>query len=182
MVKSFIVIALKTEANSIINHFDLVQIEDKYFDIYKNENIFLIISKMGVINSAVATTYLLTKYKSKKEDKVINIGICGSNRDNYNIGDIFLINKIVDMNSKKVFHLENGNYSISCYEKPQLVKTDFADMESVGFYMSAKKFIDKKNIFIVKIVSDYMCEKIPSSKFIDELFQKQLQKIESFIR
>jgi nucleoside phosphorylase len=178
----YVIVALKAEANKIINTLDLNRSDDKRFSIYENTHIKLIISGIGSINSATATTYLLTKYNAKEDDKVLNIGICGSSQLS-DIKEMFNINKVIDLTTNQVFHLtkKENSRSITTSPKPisdkKSIKTPLVDMESSGFYISCSKFIKKDNIMIKKIVSDNLDDDIKKQDFIDLLFEKHIKSI-----
>ncbi len=184
----YIVVALKAEALVFIEHFNLNKIDDKRFLIYQNSDIKLIISKIGKINSAIATTYLLSIFKPAKNDQIINIGLAGSNQKEINLGKIFEINKIVDFESSKVYHLKQNRYlnraSITSYDKVVVKKssnTQLVDMESSGFYVASKNFFDDESITILKVVSDHLSDTILSTKKIKQLLFKSLKIVEDIM-
>jgi nucleoside phosphorylase len=185
----FITIALKAEADALIEQFNLKLFESKPFSIYKNKNIILIISRVGKVEASIASTYLCTKFDAKEDDKFLNIGICGTFKDD-KIGDMFLIKKIVDECSNSVIHLtKSDNFtqkSLLCSSKPlaniSSKKYDLVDMERFGFVKSAKKFIKHENIIILKVVSDKISDQIPTDKFIKELMKKNMRTIELFVK
>jgi hypothetical protein len=189
---TIIVTALSVEATPLIKYFDLKLIYNKPFNIYQNENISLIISGIGSLNSAMATTFVLSKIDDNI-DKIINFGICGAKRDdNISIGDIFLINKIVDFNSKKEFFpdiLLKHNFkenSITTFDKPVdtylQFDTTLVDMEVYGFVQASLKFLSTYQIMVIKIVSDFL-EPIKFNKdFILDLITDKLEFIDEFIQ
>jgi len=176
---TYILTALKSEADPIIDFFHLKKIDDKKFQIFTNEKITLIISGIGKIESAIATTYLLPKPNSI----LINIGICGSPK--HKKGELFQIKKIIDKSSTKVVHLK-GKYifntqSITCCDTPQNDKIKFknslVDMESFGFYKSAKKFVKDENIYLIKVVSDNISNNILTKNEVYDLIYMHLKSI-----
>jgi nucleoside phosphorylase len=100
----YIITALKAEATPLIGHLNLEKIRSKPFEIYSNQNIILIISGIGNINIAIATTYLLSTFQTAKSDKIYNIGICGSKSTNNDIGELYTIKKIVNQSTNKVYY------------------------------------------------------------------------------
>ena len=84
------VVALKEEAQIILEHFKLKAVNQKtIYPIYKNEEEthWLIISGIGRSNAAAATAYLYSFSKASKYTSWVNIGIAGSGKGNY--GDLF---------------------------------------------------------------------------------------------
>ena len=88
MAKIGIVSAFYKEAELIIKHYNLKK-QNAPFELFCNDNIFVIISNIGKLNSAIATTYLINQFNI---DFIINFGIAGSSE--YEVGDIFLVNMI----------------------------------------------------------------------------------------
>ncbi len=171
------VTALKSEANPLIKLFNLIPLKNKDFNIYKNKDIILIICGIGNINAAIATTYAISRFDIKK---AINVGICGSFDKEDKPGEVFDIKKLIDHQTQKVYHLKNpkrfaNSKTLYSFERPQNIitlKNALADMESIGFFLSARKFIDLKNIYILKVVSDHIDEKILEGKEVSSFIEK----------
>ena len=75
------VVALKSEAKPIISYFELDhQSGNNIFPIYRNDKLghSLIISGVGQINAAAATTYLASESGAPPWAAWINLGIAGS--------------------------------------------------------------------------------------------------------
>ncbi|BBE31322.1 hypothetical protein OSSY52_14630 [Tepiditoga spiralis] len=182
----YIVIAMYSEALPIIKNFNL----KKENNVYIGENIRLIITGIGKINSAIETTKLLMKYKPKENDIIINLGTCGTKLKKYKDGDIFLCNKILDHDSKKIYYLdmllstEFKEGSIETFSKvvteKNEVKENLVDMESSGFYKAAINFFEQHKIFLLKIVSDHLTDDISKEEIID-FIEMNIEKIKNFI-
>ncbi len=185
----YMVAALTSEAIPLIRHFKLKKnLSHNKFDVYENEQIKLIISGTGKIKSAIATTYLLLKEPPKKNDKILNFGICGSASEKNKIGQVFVINKIEDAGSEKCYYPEIlythsfSESSIFTYDhvvtKENMKRgSKLVDMESVGFFESANTFLLSHNIIILKIVSDYLSNEKFSGSFVQSLVEKNIPKI-----
>ena len=172
-----IVCAYLKEAKPLIKYFNLKKINEK-FNIYENENISLIISGQGRLNSAIATTYLLSR---RKISNIINFGIAGSSE--FKIGEIFLINKINDKYFPDILYSHPFRESeIICFDE---VITDgeykLVDMESEGFFKACVKFLKSHQIHLIKTVSDNLVCFRPSDEFMENLINPHLQNIEEFI-
>ncbi len=172
-----IISAFYKEVAPIIKHYNLKRI-DASFEMFANNEIIVIISGIGKINSAITTTYLLSKYKI---DFIINFGIAGSK--NRNIGEIFLINKINNKLFLDILYHHPFNESEIICSDDVVTKGDYSlvDMESEGFFRSATKFLPLENIFIIKIVSDNLICFRPDDNFMDNLISPHLKDITSFI-
>jgi nucleoside phosphorylase len=177
----YIVTALHAEAATLIENYQLTRVEKKPFSIYQNDDIYLIISGIGKIEAAVATTYLLNHYQVGATDRLFNIGTAASSETSIAIGSLFKISKIIDFCSKHVYHLAQGERALTCvdvaHHTPKGIKTPLIDMESVGVFIAAKKFLPTASIMIVKIVSDYTDVTIPDAKDTTMLIKKQIDTI-----
>jgi hypothetical protein len=138
----------------------------------------LIISNPGKINSAIATTYLLS---TRDISNIINFGIAGSGI--YKIGEFFLVNKINNKFFPDIL-LEHPfkESEIICFDEV-VTKGNYklVDMESVGFFKAASKFLKSHNIFLIKIVSDNLVCFRPSDEFMYNLINPHKEKILSFL-
>jgi len=123
----YILVALKAEAQAFVDRYKLIN--------YKNEVIKIIITGIGSKNMYDSTINIVKNLK--KNDKIINIGICGANKK-YKIGQ--LINGFKENITCVDFEVSNNaNYNI-------------VDMESSGFIEATK---DIKDVYMYKIVSDH---------------------------
>lgn len=187
----YIVTAMYTEAKPIIEMYKLKKnISNREFQVFESKNISLIISGVGKLNSAVATTQLISCKNIREEDVILNIGICGTNKTDFLIGDIFYINKITDHDSKRnyfpdiLFRHNFREASIETFSQivkdKNTMKVPLCDMESSGFYFSASKYFSPHQIFLLKVISDRLTEYIQNVK-VSDLIQKHLLDIDKFI-
>ena len=174
---NFYSVALNCEAQAIIDALGLIKSTHTPFSIYENKNTKLIISGIGVINTAMATTYLLTKFDAKKDDTIINIGIAGASFE-ANKGEFYFVNKIIYHD--KVLQLSKNSdktyKKLTTFDTPQndkkKIKNSLVDMEGYGFFVAAKKFIASENIQVLKVVSDMVEDTIPLEKEVVSLIEK----------
>lgn len=172
----FITTALYSEASSIIDYLSMKKIDNERFKIFKNHDSYLIITGIGSLNSAIATTYLLSKYEASREDRVLNIGLAGSSFE-CKIGDVFRVSKVIDYESKSILQL-NGDKKLTTFNSPQnekKVKNSLVDMEGYGFAKASLKF--SKNVEIIKVVSDFCEDRILSGDEVERLMKKILGKL-----
>jgi len=172
-----IISAFYKEVAPIIKYYKLKK-ENTPFEIFKNDEIIVIISGIGKINSAIATTYLLSNYDI---DFCINFGIAGSSK--FEVGEIFLINKINKNLYPDILYSHPFSESEIICSDEIITNGEFrlVDMESEGFFKAATKFIPLENIFIIKIVSDNLVCFRPDDDFMDNLISPHLQNITTFI-
>ncbi len=157
------VIALKEEAQVILDHYKLKLVNEKtIYPIYKNTQgtHWLIISGIGRNNAAASTAYLYAYSNASKYTSWINIGIAGAGKGNY--GDLYLVDKISNYNKKKStypstlpktilpkMHLFTSDIPISDYSNYELI-----DMEGSAFFDIASKLTSKEFICLMKVISD----------------------------
>lgn len=190
----FLAAALYCEAKPFIAGFSLKKDNSiNKFQIFKNEDIILIITGTGCINTACGCTYLIGKFQGNKYDTFINIGICGSTDENINIGTTAICNKIINSNSKREFYpdmifkhpfKEGSIESFSrIVEKSDMkyVVGDFVDMEAAGFFEAVSIFMPPHRIFSLKIVSDHLDGKNLTKDDITGLMEKSVDDIVNWI-
>ena len=182
------VVALKEEAQIILEHFKLKAVNEKtIYPIYKNEQEthWLIISGIGRSNAAASTAYLYSFSKASKYTSWVNIGIAGSDKGNY--GELYLVDKISTYQGKKStypstmpkthlpkMHLFTSDIPISDYSTFELI-----DMEGSAFFDIASKLTSKEFICLMKVISDGPendIKQITKSK-ISNLIKENLLKI-----
>jgi len=193
-VKTLIVTALFAEAVPLIHHFKLKKTgRDVPFRIYTSSDMDLIVSGIGKLRAAVATTFLIHQAPSSDIAGIINIGICGGARQQP-IGQLFLIQRITDAASGKIYRLHvdpSSEINLSTLVTVDRPLTDdstlsqnieLVDMEASGFFTAASLFLPKTKIACLKIVSDHLNTRQLNKPFVQGLIQKNLTEIEKFIQ
>ncbi|MDN5345960.1 MAG: hypothetical protein PWQ73_457, partial [Petrotoga sp.] len=193
----YIISAIDIEARAIIKYLNLKKTTDRPFETYQNEEVHLVISGVGKINAAGATSYLLkdTLKDLNHSDYAINLGICGSLNNKFNVGDLVLVNKVVDYEKKRKYYtdilvkhnLKEGSIqSIDTLHSNYEFEEDLVDMESSAFFEIASKFLPVHQVYVLKIVSDKVSKNQPleklTNKYIDELIYDKLEEIFSFTK
>ncbi len=92
----YLIIAHNAEAEPIIQRYKLKRIYLFAYTVFVNNDIKLIICKMGVDNALMATSALLGYFLPTKYDLLINIGLCAASQTA--IGEVLLIHKITYQN------------------------------------------------------------------------------------
>ncbi len=176
-----IVSAYFREVKFLITHYKLKKINSP-FEIFKNDKIVIIISNKGMLNSAIATTYILSNYDIKF---IINFGLAGAINKKFDIGDISIINKIDDFYPDILISHPFKEASIHCslevVTKNENIHADLVDMESIGFFRASSKFLTIDKIFLIKVVSDYLECFIPSDKFLKDILESKIDMIDKFL-
>lgn len=185
-----LVCALACEAKSLIQHFRLKQAtRSSSFPVYENDSIYLIVSGIGKLNAAAATSYLYGFAGMPHEAIWLNVGIAGHWQ--LPLGTGVLAHQIRDAGSQKSY------YPCFACEKPvstaPLLTVDrphfgyeeevLYDMEASGFYAAASRFSIVEWIHCYKIISDNASSDRSSIQpnFVHELCLSHLTSIESFL-
>ena len=128
-------------------------------------------------------------FKKQYNNIWINIGFVGSQK--FKIGDLFLVNKIFDKDTKKTFFptfIENHNLNTADCTTFSKVDKEYqdslSDMELSSFFYSANKYSTKELIHSLKIVSDNKSEILDfnNKKKIKSIFKKNLDQINFFLK
>ena len=158
-------VATLSEGRPLIDFFDLkISNNDSLFKVYHSVDISLTISGIGKLNSAMSVIKTFFDFNKQKNNIWINLGLAG--HKNHRIGDLFLVNKIKDSSSNKIYYpfvAHSKLKSIQCitYEKENLYYNEsLSEMEASGFFYSANKFTSIELVQVLKIVSDNEKESI----------------------
>ncbi len=187
----YIAVALGIEARPLIKKFKLKKDSTiNRVQVFKNEKIILIVTGVGILKSAIALTYILSKVKIDSDDIFINIGVCGAKNEEFKVGDIVLCNKIINSESKRAYYpdmifnhrfkegsLESFNRVINSESG---VTGDLVDMEGAGLIEASSYFFETYQVNIIKIVSDYLDGDIDSES-VESLIEKALVEIEIWL-
>ena len=189
-----LITALKAESVPLIQHYKLKRDNTFDFPFFINHGINIALVGVGVgtknISSRVNDFFALQEYENVQ---FINIGIAGGNKRRTKIGQLFLINKIMDASSINRYYpdiltdhtLAEG--SINSVKNPIIDNQneyDFlVDMEAYEVFSICSKLVPLHNIAILKIVSDYMDNHVNTldNEVISSLINKQIAKISTFI-
>jgi nucleoside phosphorylase len=178
-----IVTAIFSEAKAFIELFELKKVQTKPFEVYQSDDITLVVSGMGKLKSAIATAYISTK---KCCDRIYNIGICGTNSLEKEIGKLCRVRSIVEFETGKKYVVDNKGDVLYCFdrvvdrkkEKKELKRDILVDMESFGFYSAAIKFYTKDDIGVYKIVSDRLDTKDITNDFIYKIVKNAIKEFQ----
>ncbi len=172
MNKVIFLVAMEEEAEYIKKSFNInLKIEKNFYKSEKFDNLFILVTGVGVGNVLKTITNCFNEKLFDKNDKFINIGYVGS--PSYNVGDIIDIScakrlfepqKVKNLNKtftlKSVFADENICKNSTLYtaddfvENRELTEKDcVVDME--GYYIACMI----ENVHMIKIVSDNLCLK-----------------------
>ncbi|SES86432.1 hypothetical protein [Anaerobranca gottschalkii] len=187
----FISTAMYVEAQKIIKKLRLKRDRSiNKFEVFKNDQITLIITGVGKVKSAVALTYILSREVVTHRDIYINFGICGTKDREIPKGEIFLCNKIKDNETKFTYYpdillqhpfKERAIETFSRVVVQEEVSQCLVDMESSALYQAASVFLKPHQIFFVKVVSDYLNIENIDKEFILDIIDKGVDQVIEWI-
>ena len=177
--------ALKVEATPIIKGFNLEK--DLKTQLFINNNISLLITGVGKHKTKFRLKSIIDLKINWDETIIINVGIAGGEKNKTNIGSIYLINKIIDEETGKIFFpdilIKNNLEEISLTTVINSVSDDsfnytgLVDMEASAIFESLSSYIPCHRFIFLKIVSDYMDIKDWKSINVCSLIHEQIENI-----
>lgn len=163
-----IVVALPSEARPIVRHLSLQRMtSSEHFDTYHGDGIYLIVSGIGKVRSAVATTYLATRFSSR-EPVFTNIGIAGAAKLSTETGELWTANQVIDFTTRREFYPDRliksdlPECTLVTHDGPVTGPPAFptwphaVDMEASGFMEAASRFTSAHSIVVLKVISDFL--------------------------
>ena len=188
--KIFIYTALPCEAKPLVEHFGLKKdVSVQPFAVYLNHDICLTVTGLGKSAMAAGVAYTQALFSSVEHPVMLNIGIAG-HRD-HPLGCLFLIDKIIDIDSQKsyypslIFTPPCPTDSIQSSSKPQLYYDHpyLCDMEASAFYETAVRFSSSELILCLKVISDNQLSPVENiqPKQVAELLAVHLATVESLL-
>ena len=189
-----LITALKAESDPFIQHLSLKRNSALNFPYYVNQKLNIGLIGVGVGKKNIKSRINdFLKLINHKDVQFINIGIAGGKKSSTNIGELFIINKILDDNSDLKYYpeiiVDHGlnESSITTVETPVLdggKKYDtLVDMEAHEIFSTCSKFVPVHDISIIKLVSDHMDgqELFKQPSIVSHLFKEKMDEIIHFI-
>ncbi|GIM48106.1 hypothetical protein DNHGIG_36550 [Collibacillus ludicampi] len=187
--------ALYSEAKPLIDYFQLKKLHSSTrFQIFANEKITLIITGVGIFSASIATAHLLTLNRVKDEDIFINIGICGTAHDHFQIGQPLLCHTIIHHDTNQTFYpdiLIKHNLkecALETFSQPvhldmkTCITGDVVDMEGAACFAAASTFLAPHQIYVLKIVSDFLDEAQITPQSVSSLIKDNIPALERLMR
>jgi len=172
--KTLIYTALYPEAKPLIQYFKLIQNETyEPLKIFENETYLLVVGGIGRNQTQAILPFI---YENFKISKTINIGIAGCKDKSIKLGSLFCVNQEVN---------DIPRTTITTVDMPlddsSLLETTLVDMEADSFLEVSQKYLPQKDIYVFKVVSDYLSKSIPDKSFVYNSMKKSIAKWEIVI-
>ena len=149
------VVALQNEANPLIKYYKLKLLHHYPFKVYKNDNMWLIVSKVGSKMIKKACIHLSEISNSHLYTVWLNIGTAG--HLNYPLGKLVIGNKIID------------DYSKATYYPSQIIKGKLTSISIRTLHNKLKKYNEKEIFDMEASGFFYICSKISINEFIKDI-------------
>ena len=184
--------ALKAESDPLINYFQLKRDPSFQFPVFVYNDLYLIGIGIGKVK---VQERIYSFLETVRDDFIqfINIGIAGGKDNNSELGQVYLINKIVDDDTDHSYYPDIlikhslSEHSVTTVNKGitdggSRYKT-LVDMEASEIFKICSKKIPVHRIAFLKIISDYMDLDAVSfnAESISSLITPNLKSINSFL-
>lgn len=162
----YIFCAFYGECSDLIKHYNLKKRQsDKHyrFDVFENEvsPVKIIVTGQGAVLAASAVSGAVSYFGIDGKDAIINIGTCAGN---YEVGSVFLCNKITEYVTGRTFYpdmlikssireCEIVTVSVPVKEN-DIALCKLYDMEASAIYQAANIYVGPHKMGFVKVVSD----------------------------
>ncbi len=188
--KIFIYTALPCEAKPLVEHFGLKKdVTVRPFAVYINHDICLTVTGLGKSAMAAGVAYTQALFASVEHPVMLNIGIAG--HKDHLLGCLFLIDKIIDVDSQKSYYpsliftppCPTGSLQTSSKPKFDYDQLHLCDMEASAFYETAVRFSSSELILCLKVISDNQLSPVENiqPKQVAELLAAHLATVESLL-
>ena len=167
-------VALFPEAKPIIRYLNLKKnLSLHSYRVYENDEFVLIVSGMGEVKTYKALEFI---YSYTPISRAINVGLAGSKDHTIVLGTLCCCSHTLDRVPRVSI-----TTSTRVITNPTDISTVLVDMESAFFLTYSQHYLIKREIYIFKVVSDYLSQEIPSKNFIYESITKAIKQIYSIL-
>ena len=182
---TYIVMALHAEAKALLGHWRFKRDKKLSHRLYRNGDMFLLISKIGYENTSAALRALLAYQLPGKNDTIVNIGLCAA-PETYPVGTVLLGNMLIYADQKAVL---DTSYNHALKETVlETVETECStsrgravDMEAHAVYDVASDYFQSNRMAFLKIVSDHFAPETVNKDLAAHLIRKNIASIEYVI-
>lgn len=135
------------------------------FQVFHRDGVYLAISGIGKVRSAIATASLLTWLQTRGSTPVVaNVGIAGASQPTLPLGSLVYVNKVRDSATNTRFYPDIivkhdlPEYALDTYDHPVTIPPTeqvLVDMEGSGFMQAVTALGSPSSACILKIISDH---------------------------
>ncbi len=173
--------ALFSEAKPIIAHLALRQYETRPYKIFRGTapgggGIVLIVSGVGSDNCRSALEQLFTNHNSGKFKMALNIGTAGCNNPDIPQGSLFCTHG--EISGLPSLPLITSDIPVTNLDKQD---DCLVDMEASTFLEVSGSHLPTENLYVLKVVSDYLDDSIKTSAELVRLIERSIHRWESIL-
>lgn len=159
------------EAQGIVEYLKLTKTSKNTFE---NDDVLLLVGGIGKEKTINSLEDIYSKYRF---DKAINIGIAGCDNTAYKIGELVctthVINGIHHLPIATVDTPASYSFPLTLNHQPSQIY----DMESSYFTQISSAYLKQSDIYVFKIISDYLDTTIPNKDFVKKLIKNRFDDI-----
>ena len=161
-----IISALRAEAEPLVDYYKLEQDLSYDYPVYKGDDIRIICTGVGRKNIRRVLINFYSKLSKNPNYQFINIGIAGAKKGVFKVGQALIIDSVSDDKSDSIYQLNNVfesqilTQNITTVSEPVTNGGNkyctLVDMEAHEICTVVDSYDDLENLFIIKIISDFM--------------------------
>jgi hypothetical protein len=163
--------AMPCEAQGIVEYLKLTKTSKNTFE---NDDVLLLVGGIGKEKTINSLEDIYSKYRF---DKAINIGIAGCDNTAYKIGELVctthVINGIHHLPIATVDTPASSSLPLTLNPQPPQIY----DMEASYFVQISSKYLKQSEIYVFKIISDYLDTTMPNKDFVKKLIKNRFDDI-----
>jgi nucleoside phosphorylase len=165
--------AMPCEAQGIVEYLKLTKTSKNTFE---NDDILLLVGGIGKEKTIISLEDIYSKYTFTK---AINIGISGCDDASYQIGELVCTTHTIEgIHRLPIITVDTpASSSISVTQSLSHSVASLYDMESSYFVQIASKYLKQSEIYVFKVISDYLDTTIPNKDFVKKLIKNRLNDI-----
>ena len=163
--------ALLCEGQTLIEKYKLTKIHPSP-KIYQGGDILLVVGGVGKKNTIDALTFVFEHYPIQK---AINLGVAGCSDKEVLIGALFCTNHPLKTIQSMKLH------TVDAPQKVGFPLKSLFDMEGKYFLEISQKHLQDEDIYIFKVVSDYLDDVTLEKDFVKKLIQNRLKDLETYL-
>jgi len=159
---------------------------------YGHDGYGLLVTGVGRVQVEKTLGAFFKQFSNERQLFLVNIGVAGGDVEHTKIGEMYVINKIVEATTGKTYlpdilfrHSLRETSLLTVSEpitKPTSVQLPLVDMEAAGIWQVASRFLPPHRIIFIKIVSDYCDGNLLSAGEIESLIQENMPEILTLLR
>lgn len=159
------------EAQGIVEYLKLTKTTKSTFE---NDDVLLLVGGIGKEKTINSLEDIYSKYRFHK---AINIGIAGCDNTAYKIGELVCTTHTIE----GIHHLPITTVDTPASSSLPLTlntqPTQIYDMESSYFTQISSKYLKQSEIYVFKVISDYLDTTMPNKDFVKKLIKNRLNDI-----